>query len=81
MLGQSISHYRIVEKLGGGGIVNRADIRMVERGRGLRFALKAGQRLRVAGDFTGQELECDETTLGSKMARHLSPWSSWTAKR
>ena len=34
-------------------VVDRADVRMVERGRGLRFALKAGQRLRVAGDFIG----------------------------
>jgi hypothetical protein len=30
---------------------------MVQGRGGLRFALKAGQRLRVSGDFIGQELE------------------------
>jgi hypothetical protein len=42
-------------------VINRADIRVIQRGRGLRFALKTGQRLRIAGNFFGQELESDET--------------------
>ena len=41
-------------------VINRADIGMIQRGRGLGLALKAGQRLRVAGNFFGQELESDE---------------------
>ena len=41
-------------------VVNRADVGMIQRGSGLRFALKAGERLRVAGNLVGQELERDE---------------------
>src|SRR3981189_2316039 len=38
-------------------LVDRADVWMVQRGRGLRFALEAGQSLRVLGGFVRQELE------------------------
>src|SRR5271157_3495548 len=41
-------------------VINRADVRMVQRRRGLGFALKARQRLRIAGHFLGQELERDK---------------------
>ena len=41
-------------------VVNGADVGMVERGSGLRLALEAGQRLRIAGDFVGQELQGHE---------------------
>ena len=41
-------------------VVNGADVGMIQRGRGLRFALKAGQRLRIAGNVFGQELQGDE---------------------
>ena len=42
-------------------VVNGADVGMVQCGSGLGFALKAGERLRVAGNFIGKELEGDET--------------------
>jgi len=38
-------------------VMNRANVGMVQRRSSLRLALKAGQRLRVSGDFIGQELE------------------------
>ena len=41
-------------------VVNRADVRVVECGRGLSFALKAGECLRVTANFIRQELEGDE---------------------
>src|ERR1700674_253999 len=41
-------------------VVNRADVGMVQGGRGLGFALKAGKRLRITGNLLGQELEGDE---------------------
>src|SRR5438270_12397734 len=42
-------------------VMNRADVRVIERRRGLRFALKTGECLRVTGDIFWQELESDET--------------------
>ena len=33
---------------------------MIQRGSGLRFALKPSQRLGILGEFFGQELQCDE---------------------
>src|SRR5579885_1273487 len=41
-------------------VVNRADIRMIQSRRGLRLTTKTGKRLRVAGNFFGQELQRDE---------------------
>src|ERR1700730_4892784 len=38
-------------------VVNRADVGMIEGGSGLGFALKAGERLLVAGNIIGQEFE------------------------
>jgi hypothetical protein len=40
-------------------LVNRADIRMVERGGGARFALKPLQCLGITGQFWGQEFQRD----------------------
>ncbi len=42
-------------------VVNGADVGVVQCGRGLGFTLKAGQRLRVAGDFIGQEFQGDKS--------------------
>src|ERR1700722_8403061 len=42
-------------------VVDRADVGMVERGRGVGFASKAGERLRVHFHLFGQELEGDKT--------------------
>ena len=41
-------------------VVNRADVRMVQRRSRLRLALKAGQRLRIARNIVGQELQSHE---------------------
>ena len=42
-------------------IVNGADIGMVQGGGRLRFALKAGQRLRISRHVVGQELQGNKT--------------------
>ena len=42
--------------------VDRADVRMIQRGGGLGFALKAAESLRVFGYVVGQELESDKAT-------------------
>jgi hypothetical protein len=41
-------------------VVNRADVGMVQRGRGLGFALKASERLWATGNVFGQEFHSDE---------------------
>ena len=41
-------------------VVNGADVRMVQCGCGLGFALKAREDLRIAGDIFGQELQRHE---------------------
>jgi hypothetical protein len=41
-------------------VVNRANIRVVQCGRGLRFALKAHECLLVTGNLLRQELEGDK---------------------
>jgi hypothetical protein len=41
-------------------VIDRADIGVVERGGGPRFASEALQRLRIVGHGIGQELEGDE---------------------
>ena len=43
-------------------VVNRADMRMVQRRRGARFALEPVEGRPVTGDFGGQELEGDLAT-------------------
>ena len=42
-------------------IVNRADVGMVQGGRGLRFSLETRQRLRVFRDVVRQEFQRDKT--------------------
>ena len=42
-------------------VIDGADVGMVERGRGLGFALKTGERLRIAGDIVGKKFQGDET--------------------
>ena len=46
-------------------LVNGADIRMVQCGSGLGFALKTRQRLRVSGNVFGQEFEGDKAVQPS----------------
>ena len=42
-------------------VVNGADVRMIQRGGGLGFALETGQGLRVAGDVLREKFQRDET--------------------
>src|SRR6266704_3983371 len=42
-------------------VVNRANIRVIQCGCGLRLALETSQRLSVSGNLLRQELQCDET--------------------
>jgi hypothetical protein len=47
------------------GIVNfvdRADVRVVQGGRGFGFPLKTAESLRVVGEFVGKELQGDVAT-------------------
>src|SRR5215470_58002 len=41
-------------------LVDSANVRMVQCGGSLGFALKAAESLGVLGDIVGQELECDK---------------------
>jgi len=41
-------------------VVNGADIRVIQSGGGLRFALEAGQSLRIPGYFIGKEFQRNE---------------------
>ncbi len=43
-------------------VVNRADVWVIQCGCSLGFALKAGECLRITGNFLGQELQRDKTT-------------------
>jgi hypothetical protein len=49
--------YTVAGPSDAGSIRNRADVRMVQRRRGARLALKAFQSLRVQGKASRQELE------------------------
>ena len=67
--GDAMLQRHAVEKLHGdeglaivlSDLVDGADVGMIERRGRLRFALKAGERLRIARDFVGQEFQGDET--------------------
>src|SRR5436190_10285523 len=43
-------------------VMDRADIRVIQRGCGLRFTPEAGKGLRIAGNVLRQELQSDKTT-------------------
>ena len=43
-------------------LVDRADVRVVQRGRGFGFPLKTAESLRVVGEFVGKELQGDVAT-------------------
>ena len=43
-------------------LVDRADVRVVQRGRSFRFPLETAESLCVVGEFVGEELQGDVTT-------------------
>jgi len=45
--------------VGGADVVNRADVRMIESGRGFGFAVEAREGMRIGGDIFGEEFERD----------------------